>query len=61
MSASAVIFMLGSWACVLTLTIWCFARVLGARRHMDPDGIGPANPPVPGRAEGGDGDVRAPR
>lgn len=48
-----VIFWLGSWAFVLGLTAWSFKRLLSdqGEKHFDPDGIGPAKPPVPGRAE----------
>jgi hypothetical protein len=51
MSAGALIFMLVSWTFVLGLTFWSFARILRSQKHFDPDGIGPAQPPVPGRAE----------
>jgi hypothetical protein len=53
MSAGALIFMLLSWIFVLGLTAWSFARILSGKKHFDPDGIGPASPPAPGRAEGG--------
>jgi hypothetical protein len=42
--------MLGSWTFVLGLTIWSFARILRLQKHFDPDGIGPAVPPVKGAA-----------
>jgi hypothetical protein len=51
MSTGAIIFMAGSWIFVLGLTFWSFARLMSDKKHHDPDGIGPASPPVPGRAE----------
>lgn len=51
MSAGALIFMLASWTFVIGLTVWSFVRILRSQKHFDPDGIGPAQPPVPGRAE----------
>ena len=48
----ALVFMLTSIAAVTVLTVWCFSRVLGTRKHFDPDGTGPAQPPVPGEVEG---------
>ena len=56
MSFGAAIFMAAAWIFVLGLTFWSFARILRAQKHFDPDGIGPASPPIPGEAEG-----RAPR
>ena len=53
MSAGALIFMVLSWTFVLGLTLWSFARILRLQKHFDPDGIGPASPPEPGRAEDG--------
>jgi len=47
----AWVFMLGSMGAVTTLTVWCFTRVLTTRDHFDPDGTGPARPPVPGEVE----------
>jgi len=47
MSTGAIVFWLASWASVLTLTAYCFWRILRLRRHFDPDGTGPAKPPVP--------------
>ncbi len=47
MSTGALIFMLVSWTFVLGLTFWSFARILRTQKHFDPDGIGPASPPVP--------------
>lgn len=52
MSTGALVFMLLSWIFVLGLTSWAFAKILRTRRHFDPDGIGPAGPPEPGRAGG---------
>lgn len=51
MSTGALIFMLGSWAFVLGLTFWSFYRLLTLKKHHDPDGIGPAAPPVKARTE----------
>ena len=48
MTAAAWIFMALSWLFVLGLAAWSFGKVLRKRRHHDPDGIGPAAPPVPG-------------
>lgn len=49
-----VIFWLGSWAFVLGLTGWSFWRLMSdqGKKHFDPDGVGPATPPVKGKAEG---------
>ncbi len=46
MTTEAIIFMAGSWTFVLGLTFWSFARLLRDQKHFDPDGIGPASPPV---------------
>ena len=53
MSTGAIAFWLLSWTFVLGLTIWAFARILSkmGRQHHDPDGIGPAVPPVPGKVD----------
>lgn len=51
MSTGAAIFMALAWTFVLGLTFWSFARILRTQDHFDPDGIGPASPPVPGEAE----------
>lgn len=51
MSTGALAFMLISWFLVLGLTSWAYSRVLGNKRHFDPDGIGPDAPPAPGDAE----------
>ena len=53
MSTAAIVFWLASWAFVLGLTVFCFARILRLRRHHDPDGTGPAKPPPPGAADKG--------
>ncbi len=52
MTPGALIFMLASWAFVLGLTFWSFRKILQSQKHFDPDGIGPASPPVPGAADG---------
>jgi hypothetical protein len=46
MTTAAVIFWLMSWTFVLGLTSWSFKRILADKKHHDPDGIGPAVPPV---------------
>lgn len=53
MSTGAIIFMALSWAFVLGLVTWSYARILSnmGRKHHDPDGIGPAVPPVPGKVD----------
>lgn len=51
MTRGALIFMVASWAFVLGLTIWSFARILRHREHHDPDGTGPASPPEPGQID----------
>lgn len=53
MTTAAMFFMAGSWIFVLGLTFWSFARILKHQRHMDPDGIGPAQPPEPPLTEQG--------
>ena len=52
MTTAAMIFMAASWVFVLGLTFWCFKRIMGHQAHHDPDGIGPAQPPESGMAEG---------
>lgn len=47
----ALIFMLTCMTLVIALTGWCFYRVLTTSRHFDPDGTGPAEPPVTARTE----------
>lgn len=54
-SSGALLFMLVSMGAVITLTAWCFARILRTKEHFDPDGTGPAHAPVPGREESGGG------
>jgi hypothetical protein len=44
-------FMLVSIGAVTALTAWCYSRILGRKEHFDPDGTGPARPPVSGSAE----------
>ena len=51
MDAFSWIFMLACMGAVTILTVWCFARILRGKRHFDPDGTGPAMPPVEGRLE----------
>jgi hypothetical protein len=51
MTTGAIIFMALSWGFVLGITFWSFGRLLTLKKHHDPDSIGPAAPPVPGRAE----------
>ena len=51
MTTAAVIFMALSWIFVLGLMSWSFRRILTHQKHFDPDGIGPAQPPVPGLTE----------
>ena len=53
MTTEAVLFMIGSWVFVLTLMAWAYRRILGHKKHHDPDGIGPAQPPVPPLTERG--------
>jgi hypothetical protein len=47
----ALAFMLVAMGIVLLLTGWCYWRILRTRTHFDPDGTGPAQPPVPGRVD----------
>jgi hypothetical protein len=47
----ALTFMVISMGAVTLLTAWCFFRILGGRRHFDPDGTGPAHAPVPGELD----------
>jgi hypothetical protein len=51
MTTQAIIFMVLSWTFVLGLTLWSFAKIMKKQAHHDPDGIGPASPPVPGEVE----------
>ncbi|HEV2736106.1 MAG TPA: hypothetical protein VGV85_14760 [Longimicrobiaceae bacterium] len=50
MTTTAIIFMAVIWTALLSLVTWAYSRILRGRRHFDPDGIGPAAPPVPGMA-----------
>ena len=47
MTTAAMIFMALSWTFVLGLMGWSFKRILSDQKHHDPDGTGPAVPPVP--------------
>ena len=60
MTLPAILFMAASWIFVLGLAAWSFSRLLGNRKHFDPDGIGPAVPPVAGRADPGSGAAAPP-
>ena len=51
MTGSAIAFMAISWGVSLGLLIWSYAKILRKKEHHDPDGIGPAQPPVPGTTE----------
>jgi hypothetical protein len=51
MDAFSWVFMLVSMTAVTSLTTYCFSRILRGKRHFDPDGTGPAHPPVSGRAD----------
>ena len=50
--SGALAFMLVSMGAVTVLAAWCFTRILGGRKHFDPDGTGPARSPVPGQVDG---------
>lgn len=56
MTTGALIFWLLSWTFVLGLVGWSYNKILRDPKHFedhfDPDGIGPAEPRVPGDAEG---------
>lgn len=54
MDAFSWIFMLTSMGAVSALTAWCYWRILGAKKHFDPDGTGPAHAPVKGKVERSD-------
>lgn len=56
-----VIFLVLSWGFVLGLVSWAYYRLLSdqGRKHFDPDGVGPATPAVPGRAESRKGKKQA--
>ncbi|MBI4543707.1 MAG: hypothetical protein HY703_00750 [Gemmatimonadetes bacterium] len=51
LSAGALAFMLLSIGMVTALTLYCFWRVLQRKEHIDPDGTGPAEPPIAGAVE----------
>ena len=51
MTTAAIFFLAFSWIFVLGLTFWSFKKIMGHQAHFDPDGIGPAQPPVPGLTE----------
>ncbi|HUE95371.1 MAG TPA: hypothetical protein VMN39_01870 [Longimicrobiaceae bacterium] len=51
LSTGALAFMLLSMGAVIALTAWCFSRILRTKEHFDPDGTGPARPPVPGEED----------
>lgn len=51
MSTGALAFMVIAMGMVTAMLIWCFARILNTKEHFDPDGTGPAHPPVPGRED----------
>jgi hypothetical protein len=51
MSTATILFWAASWTFVLGLTGWSYATILRGRRHFDPDGIGPEQPPEPSRVE----------
>ncbi|MBL0173083.1 MAG: hypothetical protein IPP90_20815 [Gemmatimonadaceae bacterium] len=51
MSGGAIAFMAVSWTFVLGLTFWCFYLLLTEKKHHDPDGIGPLDPPEPPHAK----------
>lgn len=53
MTTNAIIFMAMSWIAVIGLVSWSYKRLLSNPRHHDPDGIGPASPPVGGQADRG--------
>ncbi len=51
LTAGSIAFMLVAMLAVTSLAVWCFARILGSKEHFDPDGTGPAAPPVEGKVE----------
>jgi hypothetical protein len=57
MTTGAIIFMALSWAFVLGLMGWSWSKMLSKKEHFDPDGIGPAEPPVAGAADPTSGKV----
>ncbi|MCE2902258.1 MAG: hypothetical protein ACK5XT_00140 [Gemmatimonas sp.] len=51
MSGGAIAFMAVSWIGVLSLTVWSFKTLLADKKHFDPDGVGPLEPPEPPHAK----------
>jgi hypothetical protein len=51
LTAFSLTFMLVSMAAVTALAAWSFSRIMRGRRHFDPDGTGPARPPVEGKVD----------
>lgn len=51
MNTVSWVFMLSAVTAVTALTAWCYMRILGSKDHFDPDGTGPASPPVSGEVE----------
>ena len=54
MTGAAIAFMALSWGVSLGLLVWSYRRILTRKKHHDPDGIGPAQPPVPALTETSD-------
>ena len=51
MTGAAIAFMALSWGVALGLVSWSYYRILTHKKHHDPDGIGPAQPPEPALTE----------
>ena len=51
LDAFSWVFMLTSMGAATALAVWCFSRILRGKRHFDPDGTGPAHPPVEGKVQ----------
>ena len=51
MTPGAIAFMALSWGVTLGLLIWSYSKILKGKKHHDPDGIGPAQPPEPPATE----------
>ncbi len=51
MTGAAIAFMALSWGVALGMVVWSYHRILTQKKHHDPDGIGPAEPPVPALTE----------
>lgn len=51
MTGAAIAFMALSWGVALSLMGWSYHRILTHKKHHDPDGIGPAQPPEPALTE----------